>query len=100
MTTQTPQTNQTPQSSTHLIAALELLDGLEPVSHGPDADPHTRAITATAHSILVLAEQVAAVRVLMVGDVMSRGSNGQPAPSSNSQPAPQDKTAPRKRGWW
>lgn len=109
MTTQTPQTTQTQQpSSPHLTAALELLDELEAVTHGPDADSHTQAVTAAAQSILVLAEQVAAIRVLMVGDAMSRNGNGQAAPQAdgpaaaqaNGQPAPQGQKAPRKGGWW
>jgi hypothetical protein len=85
-------TTQAPQASQDLAAARELLDELQPMTQGPDADSHTKAMTAAAHSILVLAEQVAAIRILMVGDAMARNTDG--------QPEPQDKKTPKKRGWW
>jgi hypothetical protein len=70
-----------PQSaSKHLAAARELLDELDVVTHGPAGDPRTKAATAAAHATLVLAEQVAAVRVLLVGEAVSRRQDGQPAP--------------------
>ena len=85
-------TTQAPTASQDLVAARELLDKLDAATHGADTDPQTTAITAAAHSILVLAEQVAGVRVVMVEDALSRRANG--------QPAPQDKEAAKKRGWW
>jgi hypothetical protein len=70
-----------PQSSSqHLAAARELLDELEVVTQGPAGDPQTKATTAAAHATLVLAEQVAAVRVLLVGEAVSRRQDGQPTP--------------------
>jgi hypothetical protein len=81
------------------------LDELEPVTHGTDAEAQAKAVTATAHSILVLAEQVAAIRVLIVSNAGSRSSNGQPAAQAAqpapqaAQPAPRDETA-KKRRWW
>ena len=85
MTTQAPQLNQ------DLAAARELLDGLQAATEGGDSDSQTRAVTATAHAILVLAEQVAAVRILMVNDVVAR--------RAENQPEPQDKKTPKRRGW-
>lgn len=99
MTTQAPPSTQAQASSPHLASALELLDELQAVDHGAGTDSQTKAVTATAQAILVLAEQVAAIRVLMVGDAMSRQANGQPAPA-NGQPAQQDKKPAKKRGWW
>jgi hypothetical protein len=85
-------TTQSPSTSQHLTAAQELLDELDEVTHRADADSQTKAVTAAAQAILVLAEQVAAIRVLMVGDAMSR--------RADAQPAPQAKNTSRKRGWW
>lgn len=85
-------TTQTTATSQHLAAAHELLDGLQASNQATDANPQTKAVTATAHAILVLAEQVAAVRVLMVEEALSRRADGQPAPD--------DKKSPKKRGWW
>ena len=84
-------TTQAPATSQHLAVAQQLLDELDTVTHRSDADPHTKAVTAAAQAILVLAEQVAAIRVLMVGEVMSQRENG--------QPAPQHEKTPKKR-WW
>jgi len=96
MTTQTTP----PQSSQHLAAAQELLNELDEVTKRADADSQTKAVTAAAESILVLAEQVAAIRVLLVSQAISRGTDGQPAPA-NGQPAPQARDAvKKKRGWW
>jgi hypothetical protein len=39
---------------------------------GPSGDPQTKATAAVAHSILVLAEQVAVARVLMASDAMAQ----------------------------
>jgi hypothetical protein len=84
-------TTQAPQTSQHLAAAQQLLDELDTVTHQSDTDSQTKAVTAAAQAILVLAEQVAAIRVLMVGDAMARRGNG--------QPAPQHEKTPKKR-WW
>jgi len=62
----------TEASSQHLTSARRLLDALE----GAEADPHTMAMTASAHATLVLAEQVAAVRVLLVGNAVKERTNG------------------------
>jgi hypothetical protein len=50
------------QPGEHLAAARELLAGLEPITGQPGGDAHTRAIAATAHAVLALAEQVGMVR--------------------------------------
>jgi hypothetical protein len=72
-----------PQSSSqHLTAARKLLDELEVASEGPAGDPQTKAATAVAHATLVLAEQVAAVRVLLVGEAVSRRQDGPPTPQA------------------
>ena len=87
-------TTQAPPMSQHLAATQELLGELDAVTHRPDTDPQTKAITAAAQAILVLAEQVAAIRVLMVGNAMPQRENGQPAPQ------PEKTQAQKKRGWW
>lgn len=66
-------------SSRHLGTARELLDELEQTSN---ADPQTKATAAVAHSILVLAEQVAVARVLMVSDTLSQQPNGETTPQA------------------
>ena len=66
-------------SSRHLGAARELLDELEQSQNG---DPQTQATAAVAHSILVLAEQVAVARVLMVSDALSQQPNGETTPQA------------------
>jgi hypothetical protein len=63
-------------SSEHLATARQLLGDLEGVTQSPQADPQTKATAAAAHAILVLAEQVAVVRVLMASDAAQR-RNGQ-----------------------
>ena len=55
-------------TSPHLAAARELLGNLDGITSGPGADPQVQASAAVAHSVLVLAEQVAAARVLMFAD--------------------------------
>ena len=75
-------TTQAQSSSQHLAAARQLLDELRPVTDGPDGDPQAKATAAAAHATLVLAEQVAVVRVLMAGEAASKMSNGQPAPTA------------------
>jgi hypothetical protein len=67
-------------SSQHLAAARELLDELKAVTQGPEGDPQTKATVAAAHAILVLAEQVAVVRVLLARDAVSHRADVQPAP--------------------
>ena len=52
-------------TSQHLESARRLLDEL---SGDPTADAQTRATEAVAHSLLVLAEQVAAARLIMAAD--------------------------------
>ena len=68
-------TSQAQSSSQHLAAARELLGDLEP-SPGAGLDPQTKATAAAAHAILVLAEQVAVVRVIMASEA-AQGGNGQ-----------------------
>ena len=63
---------QAQSSSRHLAAARQLLDELEPVTEGGGGDAQTKATAAVAHAVLVLAEQVAVVRVLMAGDAASQ----------------------------
>jgi len=52
-------------TSQHLDHARRLLDEL---SSDATADARTRATEAVAHSILVLAEQVAAARLILAAD--------------------------------
>jgi len=63
-------------SSQHLAAARELLDDLRPITQGGAGDPQTKATAAAAHAILVLAEQVAVVRVLMASNAAAEAQNG------------------------
>jgi hypothetical protein len=111
-------TTQAPPVSQDLTAARDLLDQLDAATREGDADSHTTAITAAAHSILVLAEQVAVIRVVMVEEALSRRANGQSATNGQPaaqvedtchpagqvdpapQPAPQGKQTRRKRNWW
>ena len=72
-------TTQAQPSTQHLAAARELLEELNAVT-GPATDAQTKATAATAHAVLVLAEQVAAIRVLLVGDAVSRRTEAQAAP--------------------
>ena len=65
-------TTQAQSSSQHLAAARDLLDELKPVIDGPAGDHQTKATAAVAHSILVLAEQVAVARVLMAADAATQ----------------------------
>ena len=55
---------QAQSGSKHLGAARQLLEELE----SAPADTQAKATAAVAHSILVLAEQVAVARVLMASD--------------------------------
>jgi hypothetical protein len=51
-------------TSRHLIEARRLLDELD----GEADEPQVKATTAIAHSILVLAEQVAASRLILAAE--------------------------------
>jgi hypothetical protein len=73
---------QTESSSQHLAAARELLDELEGLTQGGDGSLEAKATTAVAHAILVLAEQVAAARVMMVSDALTQRGNGETAPAA------------------
>jgi hypothetical protein len=77
MATTQDQSTQQNQSSQHLTAARTLLDEL--ATTGGDAQ--TKASMAVAHAVLVLAEQVAVVRVLMAGDAASKRPDLQAAAS-------------------
>ena len=70
------------QSSPHLSAARTLLDELASTTEGTSGDAQTKATMAVAHAVLVLAEQVAVVRVLMAGDAASKRPDLQTAVSS------------------
>lgn len=74
-------TTQAQSSSRHLAQARELLDDLEGITHGPDGDPEIKAMAAGAHATLVLAEQIAVVRVLMASDA-AQSANGHAAAKS------------------
>ena len=65
-------------SSPHLTAARELLSSIEGQTSGAGSDPQLAASAAIAHSFLVLAEQVAAARVLMFAE-HSKAGNGDSA---------------------
>jgi hypothetical protein len=62
--------------SKHLAAARSLLDELE-----GESDPQAKASAAIAHSVLVLAEQVAVARVVMATDAV----NGAAAAQASAQ---------------
>ena len=66
---------QAESSSQHLASARELLAQIDAA---PNSDPQTKATAAIAHSVLVLAEQVAVARVLMAADA-ARQMNGNEA---------------------
>jgi hypothetical protein len=70
----------TETTSPHLGPARELLSNLDGITRSPGADPQVQATAAVAHAVLVLAEQVAVVRVLMAGEA---ARNAQPNGSSN-----------------
>jgi len=57
------------QPSPHLATARRLLDDV--TADGAD-DPQVKATAAAAHATLVLAEQVAAVRLLIAADAAER----------------------------
>ena len=81
MATQTQSKNDT--SSPHLGPARELLSKLDEMTSSPDADAQVQATAAVAHSVLVLAEQVAAVRVIMAADVVRSRNGGGNGTSDN-----------------
>ena len=58
------------QTSPHLAAARKLLDE---ISAADGADPQVKATAAAAHATLVLAEQVAAVRLVMAAGAVENG---------------------------
>jgi hypothetical protein len=53
-------------TSPHLTAARRLLDDISEAT-----DPQVKASAANAHAALVLAEQVAAVRLVLAADAMN-----------------------------
>ena len=58
------------QPSPHLATARMLLDD---VKAGDSADPQVKATAAAAHATLVLAEQVAAVRLVLAASAAENG---------------------------
>ena len=68
--------SKTEVSSEHLSAARSLLSGLD-----TESDAQVQAAAAVAQSVLVLAEQVAGVRVLMAAQI-SHQINGNGASNS------------------
>ena len=75
MPTESKPQSKAEKSSPHLAAARQLLGDLEGLTSGPHAEPQVKAMAATAHAILVLAEQVAVARVLMAADAV-KNANG------------------------
>jgi len=59
------------QTTQHLEAARQLLDDVMEEAAG---DPQAKATAAVAHATLVLAEQVAAVRLVMAADAAGNGA--------------------------
>jgi hypothetical protein len=59
------------QTSPHLATARQLLDDV--IADG-SADPQAKATAAAAHATLVLAEQVAALRLVAAADAVQSGS--------------------------
>ena len=57
------------QPAQHLAAARQLLDEVP-----AGADPQVKATAAAAHATLVLAEQVAAVRLVMAAEAAGNGA--------------------------
>jgi hypothetical protein len=58
------------QMSPHLASARQLLDD---IAAGNGADPQVKATAAAAHATLVLAEQVAAVRLVLAAGAAQNG---------------------------
>ena len=59
------------QISHHLASARQLLDD---VTADNGADAHAKASAAEAHATLVLAEQVAALRLVIAAEAVQSGS--------------------------
>jgi hypothetical protein len=59
------------QISPHLATARQLLDDV--IADG-SADPQAKATAAAAHATLVLAEQVAALRLVAAAEAVQSGS--------------------------
>ena len=69
-----PMAVQGQSGSKHLAAARSLLDELD-----GETDAQAKASAAIAHSVLVLAEQVAVARVVMATDAVNGGAVAQPS---------------------
>jgi hypothetical protein len=65
------------QQSPHLTAARRLLDEVEDAHRGDD--PQVKATAAAAHAMLVLAEQVAGVRLVIAAHAADGRSAGRDA---------------------
>ena len=65
------------QISHHLATARRLLDD---VTADDGADPQVKATAAAAHATLVLAEQVAALRLVVAAEAVQSGSASRPVP--------------------
>jgi|tagenome__1003787_1003787.scaffolds.fasta_scaffold17519308_2 hypothetical protein len=65
------------QQSPHLATARMLLDEVSAANH--DDDPQVNATAAAAHAILVLAEQVAGVRLVIAADAARSQAAVKPA---------------------
>src|SRR3954464_1146988 len=78
------------QTTQHLDAARQLLDD---VMEEAAAAPRPKATAAVAHATLVLAEQVAAVRLVMAADAAGNGA----APAAPPEGAPAVEAVPRPR---
>jgi hypothetical protein len=59
------------QMSPHLASARQLLDE---VTGDDTVDPQAKATAASAHATLVLAEQVAALRLVVAAEAVERDS--------------------------
>ena len=58
------------QISPHLASARQLLDD---ATAADSVDPHVKATAASAHATLVLAEQVAALRLVLAAQAVENG---------------------------
>jgi hypothetical protein len=73
------------QTSPHLLAARQLLDEVMAAPQGArrrrdNADLQVKATAAAAHATLVLAEQVAAARLVMAAAAVENGRTSVGAP--------------------
>jgi hypothetical protein len=73
------------QTSPHLASARQLLDDVA----AEGGDPQVKATAAAAHATLVLAEQVAAVRLVIAAQAV----NAKASPATSTP-------APRRRWRW